>query len=508
MTVTPVNDAPVAVNDGRDDGREDGTVTVPVLANDTDLGRRHPDGDRRHAGPPTAAVVINAEPDDHLHAGRELQRRRQLHLHDQRRQRRQRHGDGDVTVTAVNDGPWPIHDTATMAEDSAVAVTVLANDSDPDGDTLTVASVTQACARDGDDQSERHGHLRAGGELQRRDSFTYTIGDGNGGSATATVTVTVTAVNDAPVAVNDTATTLAETLVDVAVLANDMDVDGPSLSVQSVTQPAHGTVSINPSQTVRYTPASGYKGADSFTYVARDGAGGTATATVNLTVNAPPRVATNLQVLYGFNEGSGTTVTDTSGVGSPLNLTIGSASAVSWISGGLQVNSATLIQSAGAATKVITASQSTNAITLEAWVQPANTTQTGPAPIVTVSQQSNKQNFSLGQSGNRWDGHLRTSSTNNAGTGLTSATGTATLNLTHVVYTRDASGNVRIYVNGVQSTSSTLTGNFSSWTSNYKLGLVNELPTGSPWLGKLYLVAIYNRALSLSEARQNWLAGE
>jgi hypothetical protein len=292
------------------------------------------------------------------------------------------------------------------------------------------------------------------------------------------------------------------------VLSNDTDIDGPSLSVQSVTQPAHGTVSINANQTVRYTPASGYKGADSFTYTVTDGAGGTATATVNLTVNAPPRVTTNLQVLYGFNEGSGTTVNDISGVGTPLNLTIGSASAVSWISGGLQVNSATLIQSAGAATKVITASQSTNAITLEAWVQPANTTQTGPAPVMTVSQQSNKQNVSLGQLGNRWDGHLRTSSTNNAGTGLTSAVGTATLNLTHVLYTRDASGNVRIYINGVQSTSTTLAGNFSTWTSTYKLGLVNELSTGTPWLGKLYLVAIYNRALSAAEARQNWLAGE
>ena len=56
--------------------------------------------------------------------------------------------------------------------------------------------------------------------------------------------------------------------------------------------------------------------------------------------------------------------------------------------------------------------------------------------------------------------------------------------------------------------STTLAGNFSSWTTNYKLGLVNELNSGSPWRGKLYLVAIYNRALSASEARQNWLAGE
>jgi hypothetical protein len=294
----------------------------------------------------------------------------------------------------------------------------------------------------------------------------------------------------------------------IPVLNNDADIDGPSLTILSVTQPANGTVSVNANQTLNYTPPATFRGATSFTYTVTDSAGGTATATVNVTVNAPPRVATNLQVLYELEEGSGTTVTDTSGVGTPLNLTIGSAAAVSWISGGLSVNSATLIQSAGAATKVITASQSTNAITIEAWVEPANLSQSGPAPIVSVSQQSNKRNFTLGQSGNRWDGRLRTSTTNQAGSGLTSAVGTATLNPTHVVYTRDAAGAVRIYVDGVQSASTTLSGNFSTWTGSYKLGLVNELSTGSPWLGDLFLVAIYNRALSASEVRQNWLAGE
>jgi hypothetical protein len=320
------------------------------------------------------------------------------------------------------------------------------------------------------------------------------------------VTVTVTPVNDAPVAVNDTVSTLAETAVNIPVLTNDADVDGPSLVVASITQPAHGTVTLISELTVRYTPASAYKGPDSFTYTVSDGAGGTATATVNVTVNAPPRIATNLQVLYGFNEGSGTTVTDTSGVGTPLNLTIGSAAAVTWISGGLQVNAATLIQSAGAATKVINAAQSSNEITLEAWVNPVNTSQA--TPIATLSQQSNKLNAALTQGGNRWSGKLRTSTTNQAGTALSSAVGTATLNLTHVVYTRDAAGNVRIYVNGVQSATTTLTGNFSTWTNTYKLGLVNELSSGSPWLGKLYLVAVYSRSLSATEVRQNWLAGE
>ena len=145
---------------------------------------------------------------------------------------------------------------------------------------------------------------------------------------------------------------------------------------------------------------------------------------------------------------------------------------------------------------------------MEAWVQAANLTQTASAPIVTVSQSASKRNFTLGQSTNRWDIRLRTSTTGAGGANLTSPAGSATLNLTHVVFTRDAAGAVRIYVNGVLSSSTTLSGSFSTWVSSYKLGIANQLSSGAPWLGKLHLVAIYNRALSSTEVRQNWLAGE
>jgi hypothetical protein len=338
------------------------------------------------------------------------------------------------------------------------------------------------------------------------DAFSYTISDGNGGTDSATVTLSVAAVNDAPVAQDDAVNTVAETAATFNVKANDSDVDGPSLTVTAVTQGAHGTVTLNANQTVTYTPNLLYVGSDSFTYTLSDGAGGTDVAVVLATVAAPPRIATNLQVLYTFGEGTGTTVNDVSGVGTPLNLTIGSGAAVSWGPGFLAVNSATLLQTAGNATKVITACQATNQITLEAWVDPLNLTQTGPATILTVSQASNKRDFTLGQSASRWDGRLRTSSTGQSGSSLLSPTGSATLNLTHVVYTRDAAGAVRIYVNGSQSASTTLSGNFSNWSS-YKLGIANELAGGRPWRGDLHLVAVYNRALSAAEVRQNLLAG-
>ena len=90
--------------------------------------------------------------------------------------------------------------------------------------------------------------------------------------------------NRAPSAVADTASTGRDAPVEVDVRANDGDPDGDALSVVSVTQPQHGTAAIQRSGRIRYTPASGYEGRDSFTYAVGDGRGGTASAVVALTV--------------------------------------------------------------------------------------------------------------------------------------------------------------------------------------------------------------------------------
>ncbi len=90
--------------------------------------------------------------------------------------------------------------------------------------------------------------------------------------------------NNPPVAVNDTATTPGNTAVIISVLTNDTDPNSDALSVQSATQPLHGTTVVNAGGTVTYTPANGYFGLDSFGYTISDGRGGTATATVNVTV--------------------------------------------------------------------------------------------------------------------------------------------------------------------------------------------------------------------------------
>jgi len=90
--------------------------------------------------------------------------------------------------------------------------------------------------------------------------------------------------NGPPVATNDTATTNGNTAVTISVLSNDTDPNGDPLSVQSVTTPAHGSVALTAGSTVTYTPVVGYFGPDTFGYTISDGRGGTATATVSVTV--------------------------------------------------------------------------------------------------------------------------------------------------------------------------------------------------------------------------------
>jgi VCBS repeat-containing protein len=190
-----------------------------------------------------------------------------------------------LTVDAVNDAPTATDDSATVAEDGAVTVDVLANDSDIDSAAVTVLAVTQGA----------HGSVAftAGGvtytpdaDYYGSDSFTYTISDGSGGFATATVSVTVSPVNDAPVATGDTFTTNEDTALSGSVLGNDTDIDSPALTAQLLTGPAHGALAFNPDGSFTYTPDADYSGGDGFTYRAFDGAAYSAAVTVSITVSA------------------------------------------------------------------------------------------------------------------------------------------------------------------------------------------------------------------------------
>jgi hypothetical protein len=128
----------------------------------------------------------------------------------------------------------------------------------------------------------------------------YTISDGVGGSATATVTVTVTSVNDAPTATGDVFSVAEDSGSNaLAVLANDTAApdSGETLTITAVTQGARGAVAIAGGGTgLTYTPNANANGADSFMYTISDGVGGSATATVSVTINPandPPTAAAN-----------------------------------------------------------------------------------------------------------------------------------------------------------------------------------------------------------------------
>lgn len=234
-----------------------------------------------------------------------------------------------VTVTHTNHNPVATADTLTVVEDSGVTnIGVLANDTDgiDTGETLTVASL--GTPNKGGIVTIGANNLSVNytpaANFQGTETFTYNLSDGNGGTTTGTVTVTVTNVNDAPTATADTKTAFKNTANVLDVLANDVATPDPAeaFTIDSVTQPAHGTVTITNNGTrVTYTPTADYTGSDTFTYTMKDPGGLTSTATVNLTVQDFIPSELGGRVFIDLN-GNGFTDGLESGVGNiEINLT-------------------------------------------------------------------------------------------------------------------------------------------------------------------------------------------
>ena len=214
-------------------------------------------------------------------------------------------GGGGSTVRAVDDA-------AETPEGTPVTIAVLDNDSHSDGNQLTVVEVS----------APAHGTavLAAAGTVEYTpergfhgtDRFTYVVGDGSGLTAQAAVEVTVLPVNDPPLAGDDAAETPEDTPVTIAVLANDSDPDGDTLTVVEVSAPAHGTAVVAAAGTVEYTPEPDFHGTDRFTYVVGDGSRLTARAAVEVTVlpvNDPP-LATGVIPDQTLDVGDGPAVLD------------------------------------------------------------------------------------------------------------------------------------------------------------------------------------------------------
>ncbi len=189
-------------------------------------------------------------------------------------------------ATSCQGAPDAVDDAVSTPYETPVTIDVLANDSDPNGDPLTINGVSQPDNGDvvvnGDDTLTYTPDAGFFGD----DDFVYGACDPSGLCDSATVTVTVEApVNQAPAASDDAATTAQDQAVTIAVLANDSDPDGDPISLDAVGQPANGSAAANPDGTVTYTPDPGFFGTDSFTYEISDDQGATDSATVTVTVN-------------------------------------------------------------------------------------------------------------------------------------------------------------------------------------------------------------------------------
>src|SRR5206468_1011642 len=276
ITVTPVNDAPVAANDDGYTTPEDTQLTVSapgVLANDTDV-----DGDTLSAvlvsNPTHGTLTLNSDGSLVYMPSATLFRSDSFTYKATDGQAQSGIATATITVTPVNDAPVAANDDSyTTPEDTQLTVSapgVLANDSDVDGDLLSTILVT----------GPSHGTLTLNSDgsfsympalnFNGVDTFTYKASDGQAQSGIGTDTITDTPVNDAPVAANDDSYTTPEdtqfTVATPGVLANDSDTHFPYPTLFRSTGPSHGTLTLNSNGSFTYMPALNFNGVDTFTY--------------------------------------------------------------------------------------------------------------------------------------------------------------------------------------------------------------------------------------------------
>ncbi|MEX2394754.1 MAG: Ig-like domain-containing protein, partial [Actinomycetota bacterium] len=174
---------------------------------------------------------------------------------------------GPTAEVDSNAPPAAVDDFASVGVDDIVVVDVLDNDSDPEGDTITLGTIStpangSVTANAPDQTISYEPNVGFEGE----DSFGYEICDARGACSTATVDVTVYAPDSPPVAGDDASTTDQGDAIVLNVLSNDVDPGGGTLAIDSVSDPSHGTVVVNPDWSLTYTPDTSFNGTDTFTY--------------------------------------------------------------------------------------------------------------------------------------------------------------------------------------------------------------------------------------------------
>jgi hypothetical protein len=191
-----------------------------------------------------------------------------------------------ITVTSVNDAPVANAQSVTTVEDTAKNITLTGSDVEGSGLTFVIVG------------NPEHGTLSGSGanrvytpatNYTGPDSFTFAANDGTTIGNPATVSITVTPVNDAPVANPQSVSTPYNTPVNITLTGSDPE--GSALTYTIVNNPSNGTLSgSNANRT--FTPNIGWSGTTTFTFKVNDGALNSATATVTITVAAPTSTPT------------------------------------------------------------------------------------------------------------------------------------------------------------------------------------------------------------------------
>ncbi|EGR0770483.1 tandem-95 repeat protein [Vibrio parahaemolyticus] len=192
-------------------------------------------------------------------------------------------GSANLDILPINDAPNAENDVITTEEDTAVTIDVLVNDSDVEGDVLSIQSASVPSEQGSVDIVDGKLVFTPAENFNGEATITYIVTDGDL-TDEAKVTVTVTPVNDSPVAVDDTTSIQEDTAVTIDVLPNDSDVDGDKLSIESASVPKEqGTVEVVNGKLV-FTPAENFNGDVEITYTVTDGQL-TDEAKVTVTVN-------------------------------------------------------------------------------------------------------------------------------------------------------------------------------------------------------------------------------
>ncbi|WP_423218720.1 tandem-95 repeat protein [Vibrio parahaemolyticus] len=192
-------------------------------------------------------------------------------------------GSANLDILPINDAPNAENDVITTEEDTAVTIDVLVNDSDVEGDVLSIQSASVPSEQGSVDIVDGKLVFTPAENFNGEATITYIVTDGDL-TDEAKVTVTVTPVNDSPVAVDDTTSIQEDTVVTIDVLTNDTDVDGDKLSIESASVPKEqGTVEVVDGKLV-FTPAENFNGDAEITYTVTDGEL-TDEAKVTVTVN-------------------------------------------------------------------------------------------------------------------------------------------------------------------------------------------------------------------------------